>query len=132
MDHHYLVHETQAMHELATRQASDAEQDLRSLAASWSQGRDAALLTNDLDGLYQRFHAQLHARAADATQARVAHEQALDEALQHLRQSHALQQGLDRTVQRRDRRVAKEAHANERNAASETWVLAQAARKGSK
>lgn len=132
LDHHYLVHETQARHELAARQALDAEENLQSLAASWSQGRDAVLLTQDLDGLYQRFHAQLHAQSADATQARVAHEQALDAALQHLRQSHALQQGLDRTVQRRDRRFAKEARANERNTASESWMLAQAGRKGSK
>lgn len=130
LDHHYRVHETQASHEQAARLESDARQNLHSLASSWRKGRDAAQLSKDLDGLYRRFHAQLHVEAAGAAQTRVEHQQALDAALLHLRQSHALQQGLDKTVQRRDRRIAKDAQAVERNTASETWMLAQAGKKG--
>lgn len=131
LDQHYRVHETQASHELAAQQEAGALQSLRSLASSWRKGRDAAQLSEDLDGLYRRFHAQLHVEAVGATQTRVEHEQALDTALQHLRQSHALQQGLDKTIQRRDRRLVKEALAVERNTASESWMLAQAGKKES-
>jgi len=131
LDHHYRVHETQASHAQAAQQESDARQSLHSLASSWRKGRDEAKLTQDLDGLYRLFHAQLHVEADGAAQTRVAHQQALDAALLHLRQSHALQQGLDKTIQRRNRRVAKDAQAAERNTASETWMLAQAGKKES-
>jgi hypothetical protein len=131
LDHHYRVHETQAAHEHAAQQESGARQNLHSLASSWRKGRDAAQLTKDLDGLYQRFHAQLHGEVIGASQARVAHQEALDAALQHLRQSHAIQQALDKTVARRDRRVVKDAQIKERSMATETWMLAQAGKKGS-
>ena len=131
LDQHYRVHETQAEQEQAAQRESAAVQGLQSLASSWRKGRDAARLTQDLDGLYQRFHAQLHAEADAAAKTHVAHQQALDSALLHLRQSHALQQALDRTVQRRDRRSAKDALTRERNLATEAWVLDRAGKKGS-
>lgn len=131
LDHHYRVHETHASHEQAVRQESDAQQNLHSLATSWRKGRNDVQFTEHLDGLYRRFHAQLHVEAAGAAQTRVAHQQALDAAVLHLRHSHALQQGLDKTIQRRDRRVAKDAQAAEGNTASETWMLAQAGKKES-
>lgn len=131
LDQHYRVHETEATHRQAQQQESAAVRDLHALASSWRQGRDAAQLSQNLDGLYQRFHAHLHVEAAQATQARASHQLALDAALLHLRQSHALQQGLDRTIQRRDQRSAKDALAKERSSATETWMLAQAGKKGS-
>ena len=131
LDHHYRVHETQMAQEHAAEQESGARKNLHSLATSWRKGRDAAQLTKDLDGLYQRFHAQLHAEAIGATQARIEHQQALDTALAHLRQSHAIQQALDKTVARRDRRVVNDVQAKERSMATESWMLAQAGKKGS-
>jgi len=131
LDHHYRAHETQLIHEQAAQQEADALQSLHALASSWRKGRDTALLTKDLDQLYQRFHAQLRDEAADAAKASTAHQQALDEALGHLRQSHARQQALGRTVERRDRGIAKDLQARERGMANEAWVLAQAGKKGS-
>jgi hypothetical protein len=131
LDHHYRVHETQASHEQAAQQEAEALQSLHALASSWRQGRDTALLTKDLDQLYQRFHARLRDEAADAAKASTAHQLALDEALAHLRQSHARQQALGRTVERRDRSIAKDAQASERGRANEAWVMAQAGKKGS-
>lgn len=131
LDHRYRVHETQAAQEVAALRESQALHSLRALAASWRKGRDTALLAKDLDHLYQRFHAQLNDDAVDAAQASSAHQQALDEALNQLRQSHALQQALSRTVEHRDRRIAKAAQVQERGVANEAWVLAQAGKKGS-
>jgi len=131
LDHHYRVHETEATHRQAQQLESAAVQDLHALALSWRQGRDAAQLSHGLDGLYQRFHAHLYVEAAVATQALASHQLALDEALLHLRQSYALQQGLDRTIQRREQRSAKDVLAKERSSATETWMLAQAGKKGS-
>ncbi|PTT79711.1 hypothetical protein DBR42_20880 [Pelomonas sp. HMWF004] len=131
LDHHYRVHETQASYDQAAQQESGAQQSLNSLAGSWRKGRDVVQLTEELDRLYRRFHSQLHAQATEAAQTRVFHRQALDTALLHLQQSHALQQGLDKTRQRRDRRIAKDALVAERHAASETWMLVQAGKKES-
>lgn len=130
LDHHYRVHDTQATHAQALQQETEALQSLQALAASWRGGRDGGQLTQDLDGLYRRYHALLSVQADSAGQARAVQEQALDAALQQLRQSHALQQGLDRTLQRRDRRQAQLAQARERNVAGEHWLLAQAGKKG--
>lgn len=130
LDQHYRVHETQAAQEQAAHRESSAVHGLHSLATSWRKSRDAAQLTKDLDGLYQRFHARLRVEAEAATQAHAVHQQALDSALHQLRQSHALQQALDRTVQRRDRRAAKDALTQERNLSTEAWVLDRATKKG--
>lgn len=129
LDHHYRVHDTTTAHEQAAQRESDALHGLQALASSWRKGRDAARLTKDLDGLYQRFHAQMRVEATDATHARVEHQQALDAALVHLRQSYALQQALGRTVERRDRLAAKDAQAREHGTSNEAWMLAQAGRK---
>jgi ABC-type uncharacterized transport system involved in gliding motility auxiliary subunit len=131
LDRQYRVHETQTSQEAATQQESEAKQELHALASSWREGRDATQFTQQLDGLYQRFHAQLREQAAVATDARIVQDRALDAAVVDLRHSHALQRGLDRTVQRRDLRVAQEALAKERATASETWVLVQVVKKGS-
>ena len=131
LDHHYRVHETQASHAQAAQRELEARRSLHSLASSWRSARDAVLLTKDLDGLYRRFHAQLHVEAAGASQARAEHHQALDTALLQLRQSHALQQGLDKTIQRRDRRIVKDKQSEDRTAACENWVLTQAGKKES-
>lgn len=131
LDHHYRVHETQVAHEHAAQQEAGAVQSLIELSSSWRNSRDATRQTSDLDGLYQRFHAQLHVEASSATQTRVEHQQALDAALLHLRQSHAVQQALDKTVKRRDCRVINDAQAKERGMATEAWVLDRAVKKGS-
>jgi hypothetical protein len=131
LDQRYRVHETEATHRQAQEHESAAVQELHALALSWRQGRGDVQHSQSLDGLYQRFHAHLHAEAAEATQARASHQLAFEAALSHLRQSHALQQGLDRTIQRRDQRSTKDALAKERSSATETWMLAQACKKGS-
>lgn len=131
LDHRYRVHETLASHEQAELQEATALQKLQALASSWRRGRDTGQLTQDLDRLYQRFHALLGTQAVDAARLRAEHQQLLDAALQQLRYSYAQQQGLDRTVQRRDRRLARDTQAKERGSAGEAWLLAQAGKKGS-
>ncbi len=131
LDHKYRVHETRATHEQALQQESDARQDLSALASAWRERRGSGQFPGELDRLYQRFHAQLRAQAAETTDVRVWHEQALGAAVQQLKKSHSLEQGLDGTIQRRNELHAKATLTKERNMAGEAWLLSQAGKKGS-
>jgi len=131
LDRHDRVVETSAACDHAARHEAAAQQELQALVSSWREVRSAARSTTHLDTLYRRFHAQLHIEAVDAAQAHADGQRALDAALVQLRQSHAMQQALGRTVERRDRRDARDEQARARGLAVEAWLLTQACMKES-
>lgn len=131
LQHHQRAHESRLAQQEAVAREAQALNMLHKLATDWRQSRDLALLTRQVDGMYQRFHAHLQGEAADALQARIARQQAHDADMAELRQSHAIQQALDRVVQRRDKQVAAAALAVERTVSSEGWMLHRASMKDS-
>lgn len=114
--------------ERATEQQGHASNQLRDLAAAWTEQRSKASMHPDLDSAYRRFHGHLEQRAVESMQVRQEAQASLDAATEQLKTSHSTQHMLKRVAERAAKRHAHEARGREHQAMAETWLLGQLAK----
>lgn len=123
LNHRQHTNQARGMLERAAGQYEQAGQAMQGLARTWTELRSEALLTPDLDTAYQRFHAYLEQRAAEAAQTWRDAQVTLDAAAQQLKTTHATQHMLQRVSDRAAMRFAQEALGREHHAMAEAWLL---------
>lgn len=106
-----------------------AAQDLSSLRQDWTSRRGATPPGQQIDDVYSRFHGYLTDKNLHAENAREVRRAQLDAATVELRQSHAIQQALEKVAKQRAEGLRQSEKAKEMQTNAEAWLLGQIATK---